>query len=139
MGSQHARPTVTRGLTLDAGALLALEKRSARLTSLLSRVDELGLEIAIPAPVLAQVWRQGARQVRLVRLIGSSAVEVVAFDGAAARATGVLLGRCRAKDGAKDVVDASVVLCARQHDHSVVTSAPEDLAKIDPRLAIIAL
>jgi hypothetical protein len=126
---------VRSGLTLDAGALLALEKRSSRMTAILARADRRGLAIAVPAPALAQVWRDGAKQVRLERLVASHEVVVVSFDELAARAAGVLLGHSRAKD----VVDASVVLCARQRDHAVVTSDPQDLRRLDPALEVIAL
>jgi hypothetical protein len=47
---------------------------------------------------------------------------------------GVVCGRA----GTTDVVDASVVVCARQRGHQVVTGDPGDLLSIDPDLAVIA-
>jgi hypothetical protein len=37
------------------------------------------------------------------------------------------------------VIDASVVLCARARRHRIVTSDPDDLARLDPRAVLIAL
>ena len=59
-------------------------------------------------------------------------VDVVALDDRTARAVGPL---CGAADVA-DVVDASVVLCARERRQRVVTSDPDDRRRIDPHLAI---
>jgi hypothetical protein len=35
------------------------------------------------------------------------------------------------------VVDVSVVVCARQRKHRVVTTDPDDLAAIDPHLPLL--
>jgi hypothetical protein len=59
---------------------------------------------------------------------------VVALDELEARAVGVVCGRA----GTTDVVDASVVVCARQRGHQVVTGDAGDLLSIDPDLAVIA-
>lgn len=62
-------------------------------------------------------------------------VDVVPLDDHAARAVGQLCG----VSGTTDVVDASVVLCARQRGHRVLTSDPDDLRRIDPRLQMVAV
>ena len=41
--------------------------------------------------------------------------------------------------GTSDVIDASVVLCAREHGHTVVTSDPDDLRRLDPKLDLIEI
>ena len=90
----------------------------------------------IPAPVVAQVWRSGSsRQARMARLLNADDTEVLAFDLEMAKAAGRLL----AESGTADVVDASVVLCARLRGDRVVTSDPQDLLRLDPRLELIAL
>jgi hypothetical protein len=41
------------------------------------------------------------------------------------------------KTGAADVIDASVVLCARERGHRVVSGDPDDLLAIDPALPVV--
>jgi predicted nucleic acid-binding protein len=89
--------------------------------------------IAVPAGVLAQVWRGSARQVAVARLIRSTITEVVPLDQRSALAVGKLCART----GAADVVDVSVALCARERGHPVVTSDPGDLRAIDPTLTLV--
>lgn len=121
------------GATLDSGALIAFERGRREVVALVARALERRLRLAVPAGVVAQVWRDGSRQVRLVRLLASPVVEVVVLDDAAARAVGQLLGASRTAD----VVDASVVWCARQHEHRVVTGDPHDLLAVDPTLSLV--
>jgi hypothetical protein len=91
--------------------------------------------LIVPAPVLAQVWRDGRRQVRLAALLGAASTEVDVLDEAGAKAAGVLCGR----SGTRDVVDASVVVAARVNGAPVVTSDPDDLRRIDPALHVRTL
>lgn len=57
---------------------------------------------------------------------------MVALDQKVALRAGVL---CReSKDG--DVVDASVVLCARDRSHVVLTTDPDGLRALDPELPV---
>lgn len=121
------------GLTLDAGALIAFDRNDRKLVAILARALELGHSLAVPAGVVAQVWRDGRRQVRLARLLGSPDVEVEALDDQRARAAGQLCGVARSAD----VIDASVVLCARQRGHRVVTSDPSDIRRLDAKLPVI--
>ena len=120
------------GLTLDAGALIAIDRGDRHVANLLRRALLKGESIAVPANVIGQAWRDGARQARLSRLLRSPAVEIEVMDGPRARAVGVLCGAT----GAADVVDASVVLCARTRGHSVVTSDPQDIRRLDPTLVL---
>lgn len=114
---------------LDAGALVALERGDRRARALIETAEG---RLIIPAPVLAQVWRDGARQTRVATLIKARTTVVEAFDKRKAKAAGVLLAR----SGTSDVVDASIVLAARLHRAVVVTSDAADLHRIDPSLAI---
>lgn len=124
---------MTRGFCLDAGALIALDRGQSRVVHLLDRVIAAGGTVEIPTPVIAQVWRDGSRQARLARLLGASDVVLVGLDAEMARAVGVLCGAV----GATDVVDGHVALNARRHDLAVVTSDPEDIARLDPTLTIV--
>ena len=124
-----------RGLTLDTGALLALERRASPVQPLLSKAIGQGREIRVPAGVLAQAWREPARQALLATLLKRRYVIVVPLDAAAARATGILC----AASGTSDVVDASVALCALAHDDHVVTSDPIDLARLVGPNRVVAI
>lgn len=123
------------GLTLDTGALIAVERRSARMTALLRRVVADGMSLSVPAGAVAQAWRDGSRQARLARLLSASETEVVAMDHATARAIGAICGQA----GVDDVVDVSVVLCARERRDTIVTSDERDLRRIDADVRLIVL
>lgn len=122
-----------RGFTLDTGALIALERGDEVVDVLIQRVGEMPDAIVhIPAGVAAQSIRDGRRQVRLSRLFKHPQTRVVALDARTAFVVGLLLGR----RGCSDVVDASVVVCARIHQQGVVTSDPDDLRRLDPDLRL---
>lgn len=127
-------PDSTRGLTLDAGALLALDQpsKAAIMQARLEQARRRGGTICVPVGVIAQAWR-GPRQARLARLIKSSDVDVAVMTLAVARAVGALC----ATSGHEDVIDVHVALCARERHHAVVTSDLEDLTRIDPTLPLI--
>jgi PIN domain len=123
------------GLTLDTGALLALERGDQRVRALLERVLDNNLHLSVPAGVIAQAWRGGPRQARVARMLADPRVVVVPLDDATARAVGLLSGRT----GHPDIVDVSVCLCARQLNQSIVTSDPDDLAAVDPTITLITV
>jgi hypothetical protein len=79
--------------------------------------------------------RDGRQQARLARLLGSARIEVERLDDRRARACGQLCG----VTGSRDIVDASVVICARAHAHSVATSDVADLRRLDRNLRLIAV
>jgi len=91
--------------------------------------------MALPAGVLAQVWRASARQHGLALLLVDPTLEVVPLDSEEA----LLIGAHCARTGATDVVDVSVAVCARRRGHAVVTSDPDDLLRIDPDLDLIVI
>ena len=122
-----------RGVTLDTGALIALERGSRRMIALLEIADAEGATLAIPAGVVAQAWRGGARQARIARLLDAALTTVVPLDDLEARLVGVLCGQV----GTSDVVDVAVMVCARERGHAVVTSDPDDLRAIDPKLELL--
>ena len=123
------------GITLDTGALIAFERNDRRVVTAIARALERSSSIAIPAGVVGQVWRDARRQVTLARLLGSSAIDVEPLDDVRARAAGQLCGAT----GTSDVIDASVVLCARARGHSVMTSDVDDLRRLDRTLPLVAV
>lgn len=79
------------------------------------------------------MWRDGARQVRLARLINSGQVDVRVLDLDTAKAAGALCGSV----GTADFVDGTVVLLARGQDATVVTSDPAGIRRLDSGLQIV--
>lgn len=121
------------GLTLDAGALIAFERNDRRLVALLARTLAHGHDVAVPAGVVGQVWRDGRRQARLARLLAARDVTVEVLDDQRARDAGQLCG----VKATSDVIDASVVLCARARGHRVATSDAGHLRRLDPAIQLI--
>lgn len=62
------------------------------------RLLELAEEVHIPAGALAQAWRNPARQVRLVRVVGAESVTIHPLNGAMAKAAGQLCAATRTAD-----------------------------------------
>jgi len=127
MGSARPRPVV-----LDAGALIQFDRGQARMRALIELALQRSAPLIVPAGVLGQAWRDGARQVPLAALLNSRIALVESLDEPLAKAAGVLCGRSRTAD----VIDATVVLAARSRDAVVVTTDAADLRRIDPRLVI---
>lgn len=120
------------GVTLDAGGLIAVDKSDRRVVVALRLALDAGMPITVPAGVVGQVWRDGARQVRLARLLGSRGVAIESLDDARARAAGQLCGATRTKD----VIDAAVVLSAKGRRDRIFTSDVEDLRRLDPDVVL---
>lgn len=119
--------------TLDAGALIAFERGDRAMLALIVVARQASLKFVVPSAAVAQVWRDGRKQVRLARLLASPLVEVEALTDQRARAAGQLCG----VTGTRDIVDAAVALCARQRGGRVITSDPENLQLLDPTLQVI--
>lgn len=113
----------TTDLVLDAGAFIAFDRNDQQVRALI----ELGLRGALTlrtsSGVVAQVWRGGARQVRLARLLGTDVIDERPLDPHAARRVGLLA----AESGHDDVVDGHVASLALGRGTRVVTSDPDDL------------
>jgi hypothetical protein len=138
-GAGRVKPSASlemaSSLTLGTGALIGIERGARCMQALLDEAWAVGATFSVPSGVLAQAWRGTPRQARLARFLGLPNVAVVPLDDAGARAAGVLCGR----SGVNDVVDASVVVCARLADDPVITSDPDDLRRLDPGLRIFSL
>jgi hypothetical protein len=123
------------GVTLDAGALIALERGDRRMIALVSQALSQGRTFRVPAGIVGQAWRDGRRQVILSRFLHSIEVRVVPLGDQMSRAAGELCGAT----ATTDVIDASVVLVAGEHHDIIVTSDPTDLQRLDPNAAIVSL
>lgn len=123
------------GVTLDAGALIAIDRGDRRVLALLARAHERGARVTVPASALAQAVRRPTTQAALSRLVRQPTTDVPPLDRAAAIAVGTLL----ANRHASDIADAHVVLCATRARQTIVTSDPHDLRRLAPRAQIVAL
>ena len=123
------------GVTLDAGALIALDRSDRRILVLLARARELGARVTVPATALAQAMRRPRTQVRLARLIRQPTTDLRSLDGVDATSVGVLL----AASGTRDIADAHVVICARRASQAIVTSDPDDLRRLDPSATLVRI
>ena len=123
------------GITLDAGALIALDRDDRRVVVLLARAREAAAQVTVPASALAQAIRQPDGQVRLARLVRQPTTDVVGLD----RVDATHVGRLLAASGTVDVVDAHVVICARRAQQQVVSSDPSDLRALDPGIGVVAI
>ncbi len=110
-------------VVVDAGALVAVERADRYVTALLKFEVSAGRRPLTHGGVVGQVWRGGARQVNLARLLPGLAV--VALDETLGRRAGALLARARRTD----VIDAAVVLLATDGD-LILTSDVRDLAPL---------
>jgi hypothetical protein len=120
---------------LDTGALIGFERNERRVVAIIARALHHRDPLLVPAGVVTQAWRDGSRQPRLARLLGSPLCEVLVLDDRRARVAGQL---CGVTDTA-DVVDASVALAARERSARVITSDPDDLRSLDPHLDVVAI
>ena len=122
-------------VVLDTGALIGFERNDRRIVAIIVRALEHHDPVLVPAGVVAQTWRDGSRQTRLARLLGSPLCQVLVLDDHRARAAGQLCGVA----ATTDVVDASVAVAARDHGARVITSDPDDLRRLDHRIDIVAI
>ncbi len=122
---------MNRGVVLDAGAFIALERRDRAMVALTKIFLDERTPLVTSAGVVAQIWRGGGeRQVPIAFLL--KRVLVLALDHAVARTLGRMLGESRTADP----VDAHVVFLARERGWSVLTSDAGDLLAIDPTLVV---
>ena len=112
-------------IVLDAGALIALERGDREARAYVFLAEQGSVTLTTSSAVVAQVWRGGARQVRLARFLTSDLVTEIALDADESRRIGTLA----AAVGASDVVDGHVALIALDRDAVVITSDPDDIER----------
>jgi len=131
----RTRTRTTAGLVLDSGALIALDRGDKRMIALLDRALAQGRSFRLPAGVVGQTWRDGRVQVGLVRFLRCEEVEIIPLDEHLARACGELCGA----SNSLDIIDASVVILARERRDPIITSDPNDIRRLDPGAQIISI
>lgn len=105
---------------LDAGALIAIDKRDRTVGAMLRTLQRDGVPVVTSAAVVAQAWRNPRRQVNLARVL--TGIEIAAFDDVTAKKVGELL---RA-NGTSDLADAHVALLVQPQER-VLTSDEADI------------
>ena len=112
------------GVTYDTGALVAAERNDRRMWALHLGFLAEDVVPVVPAPVLAEAWRGGARQASLSRLLAMCEVETLTESQA--RRVGELAGKARHDD----IVDVTVVEGAIRREDAVVTSNDTHIRRI---------
>ena len=113
---------MTTGLTFDTGMLVALERRRRRAEELLLRAREQRIVPVVPADVIVEWW-QGRSDRREAIL---ALVNVEPLSQRLARVAGEALAAVR---GATST-DAVVMASAASRGDAVLTSDPDDLARL---------
>lgn len=124
---------IQRQYILDAGALIAHERRDPKVAALMQVAAAHRIEMVLPSSVLAQVWRDGRRQVLLARALRNPGIVEAPLDHDDARRAGELL---RAS-GTADVVDAHVAVLAGRLQAPVITSDPGDIVRLNSSITMI--
>ena len=108
----------------DAGALIAIAKRSERMLRIHRRVLAERAVPIVPTIVLGQVWRGVPREAALARALKVCLPHVL--DVTTAKLGGQLCGVA----GTSDLADAVVAVLALRYDAPIFTSDPDDLRRL---------
>lgn len=110
------------GITFDTGALIALERRHARIAKVLATATASNVPITAPAAVLAEWWR-GSSKMRAQIL---ASIDVEPLDANLAK----IAGEAMAAVVGATVVDALVMASAARRGDAVYTSDFGDLDRL---------
>jgi hypothetical protein len=108
---------------LDAGALVAVDRRDRTIGAQLRVLHQLGTPLRASSAVVGQVWRDGRKQANLARVLAGVGIEPLNKDD------GRRIGELLAQAGSSDIVDAHVALMAAPAD-LILTSDPGDIRKL---------
>lgn len=110
-------------VVLDAGALMAIDRNDRRVLGLIRVARREGAVLTTCSPVVGQVWRDGAQQANLARVLPMIDVRDVDLDDS--KDGGELLRSTKRND----IVDALLSLLVSQGDQ-LFTSDPKDLNEL---------
>jgi hypothetical protein len=108
---------------LDAGALVAVDRRDRRIGAQLRVLQQQGTPLRASTAVVGQVWRDGRKQANLARVLAGVGIEPLSKDD------GKRIGELLAQAASSDVVDAHVALMVAPAD-LVLTSDLGDIRKL---------
>ena len=111
-------------MILDTGVFIALENPAQRgiIVALLEKLLAVEQTPQTTAPVLAQAWRDPARQVAMTRLVKATTVHPFGDP----RVVGLLCGRT----DTTDVVDADLAVLAHRLRLPILTTDPVDMTRL---------
>lgn len=109
-------------MIFDAGFLISVDRSEESARTLITALQRARIALHTTEAVVAQVWRNGARQARLAAFLKT--VEIHPLDDG--RAVGVLLAR----SGTADVVDAHLVVLAIRLRDAILTGDEADLTTL---------
>lgn len=112
---------------LDAGALLAVDKRDRAVGAMLRILQRDGVPVLTSAGAVAQVWRDGRRQANLARVLPG--VDVAAVDEVSAKKVGQLLR----ENETSGVVDGHIALLVQPKDQVLTSDEPDIKALLRTR------
>jgi hypothetical protein len=107
---------------LDASFLISIDRGDHSARVLLAALSRSRTSLHTTHPVVAQVWRDGARQARLASFLNAVTIRLL-DDGRA-------LGRLLALTRTRDVVDAHLVLVAVRLRDTILTGDADELTHI---------
>ena len=108
---------------LDAGALVAVDRRDRMIGAQLRVLQHQGTPIRVSSAVVGHVWRDGRKQANLARVLAGVGIEALGKDD------GRRIGELLALAASTDVVDAHVALMAANTD-LILTSDPSDIRQL---------
>jgi len=112
------------GLTLDSGALIGYERNDRPVVVQIKAALQMGIDVTVPAVVLAEVWRGGPRAARLARIL-SSCIVADTDESQALKA-----GEAIAQVSGAGTVDALVMASAATRGDAVLTGDFQDLSRL---------
>jgi predicted nucleic acid-binding protein len=114
---------------IDAGPFIVDgETLNSRLWALIRRASERGDDLHTTHPVLAQVWREPARQANLARVLRH--FDIHPLDES------VTIGRRLAATGTSDVVDAHLAVVAESLGTFILTADHDDMSRLNARFEV---
>lgn len=113
-------------MILDAGFLIAVDRNERAAQEFLTAAQRKDISLHTTHPVVAQVWRNGARQARLAKLL--AAMTIHPFND------GPEVGELLARTRTSDVVDAHLVILALRISDAILTGDTEDLTVLTSAL-----
>jgi predicted nucleic acid-binding protein len=112
------------GLTLDSGALIAVERADRRAMAHLKEALQRGAELTVPTVVIAETWRGGAKSARVARLLRACRIDPLTDEQA--RAAGEAMAAIRKAS----TIDAIVMASASARRDRVLASDVDDLTRL---------